>query len=126
MTCSITETDVAYVYLLQIRRLTSTSLSGASVNDWTTLALLEPGTTDTPSLHPDITASTKDYVAGGSWDSNNPGDAVLTLSMNIEKLVCGDARYYRCELSYKSSTTQAVNTIHKNGTFTAYGKFYLV
>ena len=123
MTCGITEADVASLYLFQIRRLTSTSLSRADPNDWTTLVLLEPGTTDTPSLHPDITASTKDYVVGGSWDPNNPGDAVLTLSMSIEKLVCGDARYYRCESSYRSSTTHPVNSVSKNGTFTAYGKF---
>ena len=69
--------------MFEIQRLTSTTLSGASANDWTILALLEPGTTDSPSLHPDITTSAKDYVAGGSWVSNNPGDAVLTLSMNI-------------------------------------------
>ena len=109
-----------------IRRLIYTSLSGSDANAWTTLALIEPGTIDSPSLHPDITASTKDYVAGGSWDSNNPGNTVLTLSMNIQKLVCDDARYYRCELSYKSSITAASTDVNKNGTFTPYGEFYLI
>ena len=126
MTCGITEADVDSVYLLQLRRLKSTTLSGSDTNDWTTLALIEPVKSSSPTLHPDVTASTKDYVAGGSYDSNNPGNTVLTLSMNIQKLVCDDARYYRCELSYKSSITESATDVNKNGSFTAYGKFYLM
>jgi hypothetical protein len=45
--------------------------------------------------------------------------------MNMEKLVCDDARYYRCELTYKSSTTTAVASVAKNATFLAFGKIYI-
>ncbi|XP_060552613.1 uncharacterized protein LOC132713925 [Ruditapes philippinarum] len=108
MTCDITETDVTDIYLIQIRRLKSTTLSGSDPNDWQTLALMEAGINETPTLGGDVVSNTKDYVAGGSWDSTTPANTVLTLSMSMEKLVCDDARYYRCELTYKSSTNKQV------------------
>jgi hypothetical protein len=89
---------------------------------------MEVGKNESPTLTDDIAAvaGSKDYVAGGSWDSTTPANTYLTLSMNIEKLVCDDARYYRCELSYKSSTTQTSTDVKRNATFSAYGKFYLI
>ncbi|XP_060597925.1 uncharacterized protein LOC132751728 [Ruditapes philippinarum] len=124
MTCGITESDVDTIYLIQIQRLKSTTLSGSDPNDWQTLALMEYGTDESPTLTDDIAAvaTSKDYVAGGSWNSDTPASTVLTLSMNMKKLVCDDARYYRCELTYKSSTTQTSTDVKRNATFSAYVK----
>jgi hypothetical protein len=128
MRCDVTETDVNNIYLISIRRLKSTTLSGSDHNDWLTLALMELGLGETPTLSPAITAvaGTKNYDAGGSWDSDTPVNTFLTLDMNMAKLVCDDARYYRCDLIYKSSTTNAVTTAEKNSTFAAYGKLYVI
>jgi hypothetical protein len=126
MSCDITETDVDKIYLIQIRRIKSTTLSGTDHNDWQTLALMEAGINETPTLANDVVLNTKDYVAGGSWDSDTPANTYLTLSMDIKKLVCDDARYHTCELSYKSSTTATVTLVERNSTFSAYGKFYVI
>jgi hypothetical protein len=123
MRCDITETDVNNIYLIQIKRIKSTTLSGSDSSDWQTLTSMEAGINETPTLGGDVVSNTKDYVAGGSWDSTTPANTVLTLSMSMEKMVCDDARYYRCELSYKSSTTGAVTSANRNSTFSAYGKF---
>jgi hypothetical protein len=79
----------------------------------------------TPTLSSDIAAvaGTKDFVAGGSWDTTTPANTVLTLSMNMEKLVCNDARAYRCELSYKSSATGGVVAVKSNETLAVYGTY---
>ncbi|XP_060583789.1 uncharacterized protein LOC132739958 isoform X2 [Ruditapes philippinarum] len=124
MRCDVTETDVNNIYLIEIRRIKSTALSGSDPNDWQTLALMELGRYESPTLTEDITAvaASKDYVAGGSWDSTTPANTYLTLSMSMEKMVCDDARYYRCELSYKSSTTSSVTLANRNSTFSAYVK----
>ncbi|XP_060566236.1 uncharacterized protein LOC132725167 [Ruditapes philippinarum] len=124
MRCDITETDVNSIFLIQIRRLKSTTVSGSEAGHWDTLVKMELGKTETPTLSPDIAAvaGTYDYVAGGSRDSTTPANTYLTLSMNMEKLVCGDARAYRCELSYKSSTTDAVISAKRSSTFSAYVK----
>ncbi|XP_060583796.1 uncharacterized protein LOC132739959 isoform X2 [Ruditapes philippinarum] len=122
MRCSITETDVDRIYLIQIRRLKSTTHSGSDPNDWQTLALMEVGRNENPTLTDDITAvaASKDYVAGGSWDSTTLANTYLTLSMSMEKMVCDDARYYRCELSYKSTTSGTIANVYRNVTFSAY------
>ncbi|XP_060552610.1 mucin-3B-like [Ruditapes philippinarum] len=122
MTCDVSETDVNNIYLISIRKLRSATLSGSEQNDWQTLIIMEAGINETPSLSSDIAAvaATKDYVAGGLWDSTTPANTFLTLDMNIEKLVCDDARTYRCELSYKSSTTSSVTSANRNSTFSAY------
>ncbi|XP_060583799.1 uncharacterized protein LOC132739964 [Ruditapes philippinarum] len=124
MRCDVTETDIKNIYLIQIRRLKSTTLSGSDPNDWQTLALMEIGTNESPTLTDDITAvaGTKDYVAGGSWDSTTPANTYLSLSINIEKLVCDDARVYRCELIYKSIIIETIIDAKENATFSAYAK----
>jgi hypothetical protein len=127
MVCEVTDTDLNAIYLIQIKRLKSTTFSGLDPNDWQTLAYMELGANETPILSSNIEAiaGTKDYVAGGSWDASTPANTYLTLSMNMEKLVCDDAGAYRCELTYKSSTTGAVTSANRNSTFSVYGKFFL-
>jgi hypothetical protein len=78
---------------------------------------------ENPELDSDITASEKDYVAGGSWNSDTPASTYLTLDMNMEKLVCDDARTFKCVLSYDNS--QTTERVSKYATFSAYGKFIL-
>jgi hypothetical protein len=128
MRCDVTETDVDIIYLIQIRRLRSTTLSGSEPNDWLILALMKLGRNKSPTLTDDIApvAGSKDYVAGGSWDFTTPANTYLTLSMNIEKLVCDDARYYRCDLIYKSTISGTSAGVNRNTTFSAYGKFYVI
>jgi hypothetical protein len=125
MRCDITEADVNSIYLIQIRRLKSTTLSGSYPNDWQTLTSMEAEINQTPTLGGDVISNTKDYVAGGTWNSDTPANTYLTLSMNIEKLVCDDARYYRCELTYENVITQTTD-VKRNATFSAYGKFYVI
>jgi hypothetical protein len=102
--------------------------SGSDPADWQTLALMQLKYNESPTLTDDIqaVAGTKDYVAGGSWDSTTPANTYLTLSMNIEKLVCDDARAYRCDLTYKSFTASSILSAVMNSTFSAYGKFYVI
>jgi hypothetical protein len=124
MTCDVTEANIEIIYLIQIRRLKSTTSSGLNSDDWHTLA----ETSGTPTLTQDIEAvASKDYVAGGSWDSTTPANTYLTLSMNMEKLVCDDARYYRCEMSFKITTAEGGGVLVpiKNATFSAYGMFFI-
>jgi hypothetical protein len=80
-------------------------------------------TNENPTLDSSIIAASKDYVAGGSWDSNTPANTYLTLSMNIEKLVCDDARRFECQLSYDNK--QTTEKVIKHAAFLAYGKFIL-
>ncbi|XP_060583784.1 uncharacterized protein LOC132739955 [Ruditapes philippinarum] len=125
MRCDVTETGVYYINTIQIQILKSTTLSRSYPNDWQTLTSMEAGINQTPSLDGDVVANTKDYVAGGSWDSDTPANTYLTLSMNMEKLVCDDARAYRCVLMYKSSLVGVVSVHEKNATFTAYLILYI-
>jgi hypothetical protein len=78
---------------------------------------------ENPALDSAIIPSDKHFVAGGSWDSDTPANTYLTLSMNIEKFVCADDRTFKCELSYFSNSQSTKETLSKNTTFTAYGKF---
>ncbi|XP_060597923.1 uncharacterized protein LOC132751726 [Ruditapes philippinarum] len=123
MTCDVSETDVDTVYLIQIRRTKSTTSSGSDPNDWQTLALMQLKDNESPTLAPEITAiaDTKDYVAGGLWDSDTPANTFLTLSLNMEKLVCDEARTYKCFFSYKSTTSGTIASVERNATFSAYG-----
>ncbi|XP_060597933.1 uncharacterized protein LOC132751735 [Ruditapes philippinarum] len=124
MTCDVSETDVDTVYLIQIRRIKSTTSSGSDPNDWQTLALMQLKDNESPTLAPEITAiaDTKDYVAGGLWDSDTPANTFLTLSLNMEKLVCDEARTYKCFFSYKSTTSGTIASVERNATFSAYVK----
>ncbi|XP_060585659.1 uncharacterized protein LOC132741494 isoform X3 [Ruditapes philippinarum] len=121
LTCDITETDVETIYNIQIKQLKSTTLSGDNDADWQRLAYMKLSANENPTLDSNITPGDKDYVAGGSWNSETPASTDLTLSMNMEKLTCDDARTYRCELSYENSQ-QATATVFSNATFTAYVK----
>jgi hypothetical protein len=117
--CDITETDVETVFSIQIKQLKSSTLSGNNDDDWQRLAFMKISTHENPTLDSAIIPGDKDFVAGGSWDS--PVNTELTLSMNMEKLVCADARTFKCDLSYYSNS-QANKEVSKNNTFTAYGK----
>ncbi|XP_060552609.1 uncharacterized protein LOC132713922 [Ruditapes philippinarum] len=119
--CDITETDVETIYNIQIKQLRSSTLSRNNDDDWQRLAFMKISTNDNPTLDSAITPGDKDYVAGGSWDSTTPANTELTLSMNMEKLVCDDARTFKCDLSYYSNS-QANKEVSKNSTFTAYVK----
>jgi hypothetical protein len=123
MSCEITEIDVETIYLIQIRRINSTLLTGTDFPDWETLAFMELVSNESPTLSSDIMASTKDYFADGAWNSVTPTSTYLTLSMNISKLECHDAREYLCELAYKSNITSAVKKFEMNENFSAYGTF---
>ncbi|XP_053390261.1 uncharacterized protein LOC128553163, partial [Mercenaria mercenaria] len=112
MRCDVIENDVATIYIIQIRRETTPG-SGS----FETLVIMESGTTETPTLSESIN-NNKNFIAGGSYE-NTPSNTYLTVSMNISKLVCNDARAYRCELTYKG-TSGSVLTVVKNGTFSAY------
>jgi hypothetical protein len=131
MTCNITETDIKTLHHIEIEKVSSTTNAEKDPIQWKTLAEMELGQTESPTLSPGINASAKNYVAGGSWDSTTPANTYLTLSMNIEKLVCDDARAYRCSLLYESSSKRTVLesptkgtliSTDMNATFSAYGK----
>ncbi|XP_060552614.1 uncharacterized protein LOC132713927 [Ruditapes philippinarum] len=119
MTCDVTETDVDIFYHIWIYKLTSAT---RSVKAWQVLAKMQFINSATISLSQDIEADSKDYVARGSWNSTSPANTYLTLSMNIQKLVCDDARAYKCEMYYKSSTTGTILKSEKNATYSAYDK----
>ncbi|XP_060575848.1 uncharacterized protein LOC132733261 [Ruditapes philippinarum] len=122
MICHITETDVDYVFNIQILRIKSKSVSETNPSNWDSLAEMHFGQTERPSLSPAINASAKDYVAGGSWGKITPVSTYLTLSMNIEKLVCDDARAYKCRLIYKSSSSASIVSVENMGSFKVYDK----
>ncbi|XP_053409287.1 uncharacterized protein LOC123545187 isoform X3 [Mercenaria mercenaria] len=112
--CDVTETDVNTIYIIQIRRETT---QGSGIFE--SVVQMEKGdaTSETPTLSQAIN-NNKDFVAGGSYDGNTP-NTYLTVSMNISKLVCNDARAYMCEMSYKRNAGSVVS-VENNGTFSAY------
>ncbi|XP_045186254.2 uncharacterized protein LOC123544252 isoform X2 [Mercenaria mercenaria] len=107
MTCQVTETDVDVFYNIQIRRETNSG--------WQTIALIEAGVTEVPALHKDID-NDRDFVVGGILDKENPLNTYLTLQMNIEKMTYGDARVYRCEMTYKSNISGSAFSETRNAT----------
>ncbi|XP_053409289.1 uncharacterized protein LOC123545206 [Mercenaria mercenaria] len=111
MRCDVTENDVGTIYIIQIRREIT-----LGSNSFEPLVQMELGdaTTETPTLQ---VTNNKDFVAGGTFDGSNTD---LSVSMNISKLQCNDSRAYKCVLSYKSSTTDSIVSVTKNGTFSAY------
>jgi hypothetical protein len=131
MICNITETDIKTLHHIEIGQVSSTTNAEKDPVQWKTLAEMALGQTKSPTLSPGINASAKNYVAGGLWDSTTPANTYLTLSMSIEKLVCDDARAYRCSLLYESSTKGTVIesstkgtlvSTDMNATFSAFGK----
>ncbi|XP_060575844.1 uncharacterized protein LOC132733257 [Ruditapes philippinarum] len=116
MICNITETDIKTLHNIEIGQVSSTTNAEKDPIQWKTLAEMELGQTESPTLSPGINASAKNYVAGGSWDLTTPANTYLTLSMSIEKLVCDDARAYRCSLLYESSTKGTVIESPTKGT----------
>jgi hypothetical protein len=124
MSCNITETNVGTIHRIMISTLLRSTPRFGSY--WKTVAKMDFEKGAITFLSQDIEDETgrKDYVARGSWDSTTPTNTYLTLSMNIEKLVCDDVRAYKFILSYKSSTTGGTVWSYKNGTFSAYCQFH--
>ncbi|XP_053409285.1 uncharacterized protein LOC123561326 [Mercenaria mercenaria] len=111
--CDVTENKVKTIYLIQIQRET---VPGSGIFESVVQMENVGATSETPTLK---VTNNKDFVAGGSLDKTTPGNTYLTVSMNISKLVCNDARSYKCELSYKD-TANSIQSVEKNGTFSAY------
>ncbi|XP_053409291.1 uncharacterized protein LOC123545162 isoform X2 [Mercenaria mercenaria] len=107
MTCDVTENDVENIYLIQILRET---MSGSGNFE----SVVEMENADGPVLK---VTNNKDFVAGGTYDLGNTD---LSVSMNISKLQCNDAKTYKCALTYKSTTVSTPLTLEKNGTLSAY------
>ncbi|XP_053372944.1 uncharacterized protein LOC128546450 [Mercenaria mercenaria] len=107
LTCDVTENDVQTIYLIQILRET---VSGSGIFE----SVVEMENSEGPVLK---VTNNKDFVAEGTYDARN---TYLSVSMNISKLQCNDAKAYKCVLIYKSTTVSTPLALEKNGTFSAY------
>ncbi|XP_045209321.2 uncharacterized protein LOC123561160 [Mercenaria mercenaria] len=103
--CNVTGPDIGAIYTIEIQReiqfLPST---------FETVVKMEVISDETPTLQKEIIHD-KYFVPCGTFDKTTPNNSYLGLKMYIQQFSCREVFVFRCEMTYRNSTTGLNTTV---------------